>query len=274
VTEDFTDDFNPVFDPEGGYLYFLSDRDFNAELGHFEPSFTYNKMTRIYVVTLQADSLSPFAPQSDETESMEENWKRQEKEKKEREEIKGKIVEHVGIDISGIENRIVAVPIDPGNYFGLKTAKSKIFYLSSPNGTLTGEKPGPRGELHLYDLKERKDQVLLSPVDGYDLSCDGEKLIYKSGDQYGILDARYGSGKVGDSTLKLDQMQMKLNRREAGTRFLLRSQPARSGLGSDTHKIWGASALCRPSFRFELHHRRDDRRALLLAYLRQRRRQT
>ena len=214
VTEDFTNDTSPIFDPEGKYLYFLSDRDFNAELGHFEPSFTYNKMTRIYVATLQADSLSPFAPQSDETESMEESWKRQEKEKKEREEIKGKMVEHVGIDIRGIENRIAAVPIDPGNYFGLKAAKSKIFYLSFPNGTLTGEKPGPAGELHLYDLKERKDQIMLSPVDGYDLSFDGEKLIYKSGDQYGILDARYGSGKVGDSTLMLDQMQMKLDRRE------------------------------------------------------------
>ena len=214
VTEDYTDDFNPAFDPEGKYLYFLSNRDFNAELGHFEPSFTYNKMTRIYVATLQADSLSPFAPQSDETESMEENWKRQEKEKKEREEIKGKMVEHVGIDISGIEKRIVAVPIDPGNYFGLKAGKSKIFYLSFPNGTLTGEKPGPNGELHLYNLIERKDQIMLSPLDGYDLSFDGEKLIYKSGDQYGILDARYGSGKVGDSTLMLDQMQMKLDRRE------------------------------------------------------------
>ncbi|MFH1335454.1 MAG: protease, partial [Candidatus Zixiibacteriota bacterium] len=142
VTEDFTNDFNPVFDPEGSYLYFLSDRDFNAELGHFEPSFTYNRMTRIYVVTLQADSLSPFAPQSDETESLEESWKRKEKEKKEREAIKEKIIEHVGLDIQGIEKRVVAVPTDPGNYYSLKGGKGKIFYMAFPSGTLTGEKTG------------------------------------------------------------------------------------------------------------------------------------
>jgi len=214
VTEDFTNDFNPVFDPEGSYLYFLSDRDFNAELGHFEPSFTYNRMTRIYVVTLQADSLSPFAPQSDETESLEESWKRKEKEKKEREEIKEKIIEHVGLDIQGIEKRVVAVPTDPGNYYNLKAGKGKIFYMAFPSGTLTGEKPGPQGELHLYDLKERKDQVLLSPVDGYDLSDDGEKLVYKSGEQYGIVNAQPGTYKIGDGVLKLDQMQMKLERKE------------------------------------------------------------
>lgn len=214
VTEDFTNDSSPIFDPEGKYLYFLSDRDFNAELGHFEPSFTYNKMTRIYVVTLQADSLSPFAPQSDETESLEESLKRKEKEKKEREEIKEKVIEHVGIDIPGIEKRIVAVPTDPGNYYGLRAGKEKIFYLSSPNWTLTGGKPGPNADLHLYDLKERKDQVLLSPVDGYDLSFDGEKIIYKSGEQYGIIDAKPGSAKVGDGALKLDQMQMRLERKE------------------------------------------------------------
>jgi tricorn protease len=214
VTEDFTNDFDPIFDPEGKYLYFLSDRDFNAELGHFEPSFTYNRMTRIYVVTLQADSLSPFAPQSDETESLEESWKRKEKEKEEREKIKEKTIEQMGIDVQGIEKRVVAVPTDPGNYYNLKADKGKIFYMAFPSGTLTGEKPGPQGELHLYDLKERKDQVLLSPVDGYDLSGDGEKLIYRSGEQYGIVASQPGSYKIGDGALKLDQMQMKLERKE------------------------------------------------------------
>lgn len=83
VTDDFTDDTEPVFDPEGKYLYFLSKRDFNAQMDQFDPSFTYNQMTKIYVVTLQADSLSPFAPESDEVESPEERWKREKEEKKE-----------------------------------------------------------------------------------------------------------------------------------------------------------------------------------------------
>ncbi len=214
VTDDFTDDAEPVFDPEGKYLYFLSNRDFNPQMGHFEASFTYNQMTKIYVITLQADSLSPFVPESDEVESPEEKWKREKEEKKEWEEEKPELIEKIKIDIQGIQKRIVAVPTDPGNYYGLKAGEDKIFYLSFPTWTLTGGKPGPKGGLHLFDLKERKDHVLLFPVDGYGLSADGEKIIYKSGKQFGIVDAKPGSCKVGDGALTLDLMQMRLDRRE------------------------------------------------------------
>jgi len=214
VTDDFTDDNEPIFEPEGKYLYFISKRDFNAQLGHFESSFTYNQMTKIYVVTLQADSLSPFAPESDEVESPEERWERKEKERKEWEEKRPEIIEKIRIDIPGIEKRIVAVPTDPGNYSGLAAGEDKIFYLSFPSWTLTGGKPGPKGKLHLFDLEERKDQVLLFPVDGYDLSADAEKIIYRSGKQFGIVGAKPGSCKVGDGALNLDQMEMRLDRRE------------------------------------------------------------
>jgi tricorn protease len=214
VTDDFTDDGDPAFDPEGKYLYFLSNRDFNAGIGNFEANFVYNEMTKIYVVTLQADSLSPFAPESDEVESEKERQKRKEEEKKDEEEDKSSVVEKIRIDLEGIGKRVVAAPTDPGNYWGLRAGENKIFYLSFPSWTLTGGKPGPQGVLHLFDLKERKDQILLSPVDGYDLSSDGEKIIYRSGSQFGIIDAQPGSPKVGDGALNLDRMEMKLDRGE------------------------------------------------------------
>jgi tricorn protease len=214
VTDDFTDDTDPVFDREGKFLYFLSQRDFNAALGEFEPSFTYNQMTKIYVVTLQADSLSPFAPESDEAESPEERWEKKKGERKKWEEEKPEAIEQMLIDIEGIGERVMAFPIDPGEISGLRAAKQKIFYLSFPRWTLTGRKPGPQGKLHLYDLEKREDHILLSPVDGYALSADESKIIYKSGKQYGIVDAKPGGAKVGDGALKLDQMEMRLDRRE------------------------------------------------------------
>ncbi len=214
LTDDFTDDSEPVFDPEGKYLYFLSNRDFNPQMGHFDPTFTYNNMTKIYVVTLQADSLSPFAPQSDEAEAPDEKWKKEKKEREEREEKKPGVMEKIKIDVEEIQERVVAAPTDPGNFSGLKAGKEKIFYLSFPSWTLTGGKPGPQGELHLFDLDERKDHVLLSPVDGYDLSQDGRKIIYKSGDKFGMVDARPGELKVGDGVLKLDRMEMRLDHQQ------------------------------------------------------------
>jgi tricorn protease len=211
VTEDYTDDKEPIFDPEGKYLYFFSNRDFNAVLGNYEPSFTYNQMTRIYVITLQADSLSPFAPESDEVEPEEEREKRKEEEKKEEKKQKEKTKKEIHIDIEGIKDRAVGVPMDPGNYYGLRAAEGKIFYLSFPGWTLTGGSPEPKGALHLFDMEKRKDQVLLSPIDGYDISADGEKIIYKSKGEFGIAEAKAGSAKVGDGSLKLDDMQMKVD---------------------------------------------------------------
>ena len=68
VTTSMTNSFAPVFDPEGKYLYFLSDRDFNEVLGNVDFEFANPKTTRIYVVTLRADEPSPFQPLSDETQ--------------------------------------------------------------------------------------------------------------------------------------------------------------------------------------------------------------
>jgi len=68
VTTSMTNSYSPVFDPDGKYLYFLSDRDFNEVLGSIDFEFANPKTTRIYVVTLRKDEASPFLPLSDETQ--------------------------------------------------------------------------------------------------------------------------------------------------------------------------------------------------------------
>ncbi len=207
VTEDFTYDREPVFDPEGKYLYFLSRRDFNAAIGNMDFNFTYNEMTQIYVVTLQAGTPSPLAPESDEVEIKEEKEETEKpKEKKEKE------IKEIKIDLEGIGDRVVALPTGPGNYQNLKAAKGKIFYLSHPTGTLTGDRP--KKTLHIFDMEERKEQELLSEIDDYDLSFDGKKIIYKSGKKYGIIEAKPGAHKVGDGELNLSQMEMKVDRKK------------------------------------------------------------
>ena len=75
VTTNMTNSYAPVFDPEGKYLYFLSDRDFNEVLGNVDFEFSNPKTTRIYVVTLRTDETSPFLPLSDETQIKKEESK-------------------------------------------------------------------------------------------------------------------------------------------------------------------------------------------------------
>ena len=60
ITTSLTDDYNPIFDPKGKYLYFLSSRTFNPVFSDFESNYIYRNSRNIYLVTLQADSLSPL----------------------------------------------------------------------------------------------------------------------------------------------------------------------------------------------------------------------
>jgi tricorn protease len=60
VTTNFYNSNLPVFDPEGKYLYFLSDRDYNEVLGNFDFEFANPKTTRVYLATLKAGDPSPF----------------------------------------------------------------------------------------------------------------------------------------------------------------------------------------------------------------------
>jgi tricorn protease len=218
ISTGFTNDGEPTFDPNGKYLYFFSNRDFNAVLGNFEQSFTYNRTTKLYAATLQADSASPFAPQSDEVdmkkEEKKEEGQKEGKDKKDKEKKEEK-VKPVQIDLEGIQDRQVGFPVSPGNYFGLRAADGKIFYLSASVGGLSGKADPETTALHVFDMEKRKDNVFMSGLDGYDISYDGKKVIYKKGNQIGIVDVKSeGSAKPGEGSIDLSGMQTKVNHKQ------------------------------------------------------------
>lgn len=204
VTGPGTYDWQPAFDPGGKYLYFISDRDFNPQLGGFEMSFIYDEMSRVYLVTLEEKTPSPFAPESDEEEPVSE---KEEKKKDKEEEAKEEEVPEVKIDLDGITERVVALPIEPSDIRWIIGGKNKVFYASRD-----ADADGPAQTLHLYDMEEREDKVVISGVDGVDFSHDRKKVIYSSGGSYGIVDAKEGA-KVGDGTLELSGLEVKLDPR-------------------------------------------------------------
>ncbi len=251
VTTSMTNSFAPVFDPDGKYLYFLSDRDFNEVLGNVDFEFSNPKTTRIYVVTMRADEPSPFQPLSDETQiKKEENkdelltqpgqeqgktaGKLETKSKKKNEEPKEAKDNAKGdkdkdkkdekekpkefrIDLDGIASRIVALPIEPAVINTYLASKGFIFYSTTPIQGLSGPIPGESPATHVYDLKERKDKVLIDGVQRFALSFDSTKLLYEAeggrdGHTYGIIDAKADSPKkVGDGALNLSGMRVQVD---------------------------------------------------------------
>jgi tricorn protease len=225
VTSGFYNDAEPVFDPDGKYLFFLSQRFYYPSSGMNDQRFNYYDTTGIFALTLKADEASPFAPQSDEEKAAEAKPAAggapggatpggappAEGAKPTDQKPEDKTPKPVQIDLDGLGNRITQVPVPAGIYQNLKAKKGKLFYISIPQETLqSGAPPSPQppGTLHVYDLKAREDKVLLGGIGfNYDLSADGSKVLYGSGPVWGITDAIPGKAKVGDGKLNTAAMQ-------------------------------------------------------------------
>jgi tricorn protease len=236
LTTSFNNSYNPIFDPEGKYLYFISSRDFNEVLGNYDFEFANPKTDRVYIATLRADEPSPFPALSDEVTikkeepvpatggKEEEKGSPQDKDKdKSKKSEAGKPEtkkpeppKETKIDLDGIQNRIVALPMPASNIPGLAAAKDQIFYSVAPVQGLSGPLPGETAAVHIYDLKDRKDKVLIEGVEHFALSFDGTKLLYQAGHEadhtYGIIDAKADPPKkVGEGSLNLSGMHVEVD---------------------------------------------------------------
>ena len=237
VTTSMTNSYGGIFDPEGKYLYFLSDRDYNEIVGSIDFEFANPKTTRVYVVTLRKDEPSPFQVLSDEAQIKKEEpapqatneaaksdnpaaGKEKQKEIENGKEAKPGEKEKPAafhIDLEGIGDRVVALPTDPGVINTLAAGKGFIYYSTTPIQGLSGPIPGETSAVQVYDLKERKSQTLIEGVERFAVSFDGSKLLYETegganGHTYGIIDAKPdGEKKTGDGALNLSGMRAELD---------------------------------------------------------------
>lgn len=240
ITTSMTNSYAALFDPEGKYLYFLSDRDFNEVLGNIDFEFANPKTTRVYVVTLRKDEASPFPAMSDETEikkeepteppptpgkvsskgekkpEAKEGEKDKDKESKDKEKDKEK-PKDFRIDLDGIQDRVVALPTDPTSIRTFLVAKGYIYYSTVPVQGLSGPLPGESSAVRVFDLKEKKEKTLIENVERFALSFDGSKVLYEAaggpnGHMYGIIDAKPDTPKkVGDGTINLAGMKLEVD---------------------------------------------------------------
>jgi tricorn protease len=218
LTSDLTNEAEPVFDPKGRYLYFLSNRDFNLTYSGFEFDYVYTDPTRVYVAVLSKDGPALFLPESDEEEFEDSSEKPEPPRVADQEPAQGKEKEDaeaagdaakprtgpVKIDVDGFELRVRAIPGPAGNYRNLAVNENAVFYLIGR---------GPQTQLKMYNLDERKEEVVLDGVQSFELSADGKKILFRQGQDYGVVDAKPGQ-KAADHKLALDRVEMQIVPRE------------------------------------------------------------
>jgi tricorn protease len=223
LTSDMTAEGEPTWSPDGRYLYFLSNRDFNLNFSGYEFDYVYSNPTRVYVGVLSKEGPALFLPESDEETVKPEPppgaWladmpKSPAKKDKGTPETPGdktdvappKAPVRVKVDFDGFEQRVRAIPGPSGNYQSLAASSTAVFYLfqRTANGAPS---------LKMFNLEGRKEDTILDNVVGYDLSADGKKILYHQGETFGIVDAK-GGQKPGDGKLALDKLELRIQPRD------------------------------------------------------------
>ena len=183
VTSGYYADSSPTFDPDGKYLFFLTSRTFKPVYSDFDNTWIYPNSTTIAAVTLSPETPSPLAPKDDTVAVKKEEPKKEEEKGKEAEKKEEKPKE-TKIALSGFEQRVVILPLAPGNFGGLRAVSGKVVFLRVPNtGSADKKKP-----LIYYDLDKREEKTVVDDADMFDVSSDGKKVLVGKSGSYSIVD--------------------------------------------------------------------------------------
>ncbi|TAK60715.1 MAG: protease [Bacteroidetes bacterium] len=204
VTDGWYDASQPAFSADGKYLFFVSDRDFNPTYSATEWNHSYGDMSKIYFVTLAKDTESPFKPKSDEV-TIKEEKKEEKKDKKEKngDDKKDEKAVTVKVDLDGIKDRTVALPIKAANYRDINAVKNRVYYIRRGSND---EQP----QFLMYDLEDQKENEL-GEVNGYEISADQKKMLIGKERNYAIIDLPKSKVDFKEK-LDLSGMEVKLDR--------------------------------------------------------------
>ena len=201
ATADFYAAACPAFDPEGKYLFVVTNRDFNPIYSDLDNSFIYANTSQIAAIALRRDVPSLLAPKNDVEEPKKDEAKKEEPKKDEAAkgaaakpaeakaaEAKDEKKDEKGpapvtIDFEGLEERLVVLPLPAGNYDGLKAVEGKLVIRRRPRTGAADEK----SPLVLFDLKEREEKTILADVDGFEVSADGKKILVAKKDDWAVV---------------------------------------------------------------------------------------
>jgi tricorn protease len=212
VTDGMSNAANPVFDPNGKYLYFTASTnngpsDAGIDLSSVDRAIT----SSAYVIVLSRASASPIPPESDDENSKKSdeakkpdstdedsdqgNEDKKSDDKKDTKKDDKKLDKKDGdkddkkktakpkptvIDFAGIGNRILSLPIPARNYIELAVGKSGVLFLGEGPavGRASSDSGPPIRALWRFTTEKRLTEEILSGITGFKVSFDGSKLFY------------------------------------------------------------------------------------------------
>lgn len=214
ATTSWFDSYAPTFSDDGNFLFVISERNFHPIYSRTEWNHAYGPMARIYMIALNKDVASPFAPKSDEVAIAEDKTfasdisadpKKGNQNDSDKKNTAGtKPNNLVKVEKEGIYHRIMELPIEVADYSNLTSVDNTLFYVRYPS-----EGPNILCRFDFDSLKETE----LGNFNGFEISVDNKKMLLGSHGQFAIISTPNGKIKITDF-MDLSGMEVKLNRKE------------------------------------------------------------
>lgn len=204
VTSGYYKDANPVFDPAGKYLYFLTNRSFKPVYGDFEGTWTYPNSTQIAAVTLTKDLRSPLAPKNDSSAVKKDDVKKDDEKKEDKKESKKDEpkTKEVKIDFDGFEQRVIILPPAAGNYSNVAAVTGKVIYHRMPNSGSSDKKKS----VVYFDFDKLEEKTIVDDADVFQISADEKKILVSKQNSLSVVDI--APDQKMDKKLPTNQLEM------------------------------------------------------------------
>ncbi len=191
ITSDMFNEVGPAWGTGGEYLYYLADRTYAPQISTVEWNFATDRSRSIFALALREEVEHPFAPQSDEV-TVDDDEVEEGDENGEEEPEEGFLT----IDFDGLADRVVRVPVEADNFYGLSAAEGHLLYVRFGPGYY-GRQSDVDQSLQVFALEDRKAATLAEDISGYNLSHDGKKVLVRHGGSYKLYDV--GTGGTGSA---------------------------------------------------------------------------
>jgi tricorn protease len=187
LTSDRVNSFNTAWDPDGEFIYFLSDRNLRSLVGSpwgtRQPEPFFDEAIEIFEIALREGLRSPFKA---DDELMTTDERKSESDERGGSDTAEQTVEPIQIDLVGLTRRTKRVPVDAGNYSSLHANGDALFFRARESGR--------NADSHLMAVKIDNDDVeattVLEDIGQFELSADGKKILVRKNDGLYVIDAR------------------------------------------------------------------------------------
>lgn len=202
VTDPLFSSNSPTWDPQGKWLYFVSSRFMNPYSSAIDWSFIVLAPDQLFALALDPETRSPYAYEEDGVaaeakKDEDENGDKKDKGKKDKKDKDDDEDEDEQVAVKivwdGLRDRLVRLPVDPGNYGGLSALENKLYYIAWPSrgwrSSHFDDEEDRQAALNLLDIKTTKISEVVSGVHGYTLSADRKKVAVRKKGQFVVMDA-------------------------------------------------------------------------------------